>query len=232
MDDVFLKTTHTQEDIEPQPSITFGEIFLQIWTSPRQVFRRIEETGYEKYLILLIILGSIDQAFDRAILKDMGDKLPFVYVIVICLLGGLILGWLGYFISAALLRWTGSWLGGEASFKSVLRVIGYATIPSIFSLAILSFQLVIFGESMFKSDEYHFSDEYLTNMLMLMLLLTTSIIQIGLSVWSFVMTINGLSVVHNFSRWKALGNVLLAIAVIVGILLLLIIPILMLYYFR
>lgn len=232
MDDAFQELTNTQEVKEPQPAITFGEIFSQIWTSPRDVFRRIEESTYEKYMFLLIILGSIDQTFDRAMLKNMGDKLPLAYVIIICLVVGILFGWLSYMIGAAILRWVGSKLGGEASFKSVLRVLAYSSVPSILTLTILSFQLVIFGEAMFKSEGYVFEDFFFTDILMLSLFFATILIQLALGIWSFVISINGLSVVQNFSRWRALGSVLLSGLLIVGILLVLIMPIIFLYLKR
>lgn len=57
-------------------NFTDKDIFRKIWTSPRKVFKYINEKHYDKYVTMLLILSGISNAFDRASMKNMGDTMP------------------------------------------------------------------------------------------------------------------------------------------------------------
>src|SRR5678815_4890564 len=116
---------------EEKLQLTDKEIFTKIWTYPRQVFKFLDETYYDKFVTILLVLAGISRTFDRASLQNMGDKMSLGGVIAFCIVAGVLLGWISYYIYAALLSWTGKWLNGQGNTKSILRMLAHAMLPTI-----------------------------------------------------------------------------------------------------
>jgi len=95
------------ESIYNLESISGKEIFSKIWTKPREVFKFINDRHYGKYVNLLLLLGGISRAFDRASTKNMGDQMSILEILGVCIIIGGLLGWISYYFYAALLSWTG-----------------------------------------------------------------------------------------------------------------------------
>jgi phosphotransferase system glucose/maltose/N-acetylglucosamine-specific IIC component len=137
---------------EERSTLTDKNLFKRIWTSPRQVFRYIHNREYEKYYIVLLVLSGISRAFDRASMKNMGDTMSLLEIIGYCIVVGGLLGWIFYYLYAALLSWTGKWLNGKGDTTSILRILSYAMIPSNIALLLLIPQIGIYGVEIFKED--------------------------------------------------------------------------------
>jgi len=191
--------------------LTDREIFTKIWTSPRLVFRYLNDTRYDKFVIILLILAGICRAFDRASLKNMGDDLPLIGVLSICIILGGLLGWIFYYIYAALLSWTGTWLNGKGNTNSLLRMISHAMIPMIVSLILLIPQISVFGNEIFQSD----SNIYGTGMAATIMYYFTSYLGIALSIWTIVLLVIGISEVQKISVWESILNMILPVLVFV-----------------
>jgi hypothetical protein len=196
---------------ENNTQITDSNIFKAIWTSPRQVFKYVNDNHYEKYMTLLLVLGGISSAFDRASSRDMGDKLSIEVIIGICVVAGGLFGWISYYIYASLLSWTGGWLNGKGSSKSILRMLSYALIPIVISVAFIVPQIAVYGVDIFKSDGDVTSAGLLGNTIFYVSVLAKVI----LSVWTLILTVIGVSEVQKLSIGKAILNLILPVLVIV-----------------
>jgi len=117
------------DEINQPKTYSDRDLFIKIWTEPREVFRFIHENKYEKYVGVLLILAGISRAFDRAVMRDMGDNYPLIAIIGLCIFMGGLLGRITYYIYSALISWTGKWLNGKGDTTSILRVISYAMTP-------------------------------------------------------------------------------------------------------
>jgi hypothetical protein len=62
--------------------LTDKDIFTKIWTSPRQVFKYINDNYYDKYLTVLLFLAGISRSFSRASMKNMGDEMSIWAILV------------------------------------------------------------------------------------------------------------------------------------------------------
>ncbi|TDE03337.1 Yip1 family protein [Flavobacterium sandaracinum] len=198
-----------------QPSerikIAEKELFLKLMTAPRTAFQFINEYKYEKHLYILLFLAGIVRTFDRASAKNMGDNFSLWNIIAVCVIFGGIFGWISYYLYAALISWTGSWLNGKGNTQSIVRVLAYAFFPSIFILILLIPQLALYGNQLFQSD----SDLYnlaSTESVILYLLL---FVQSGLGIWSLVLCIIGIAEVQQLSIGKAILNVLFPVIVLI-----------------
>lgn len=207
MNEVYNDPTKSQSH-----EITEDDIFKKIWTSPRAVFSYLENEKYDKYVPVLLVFMGIVRAFDKAIEKDLGDKLPLIAVLAVCVFAGGILGWITVYLYGALVAWTGKLLKGVADTSSVVRVMAYGMVPAVCTLFVIVPQIAIFGNDMFKDNGSEFVDGFLASLLFY----GAAAIQVVLGVWSTIIIVIGISEVQKLSISKAILNVLwAALAIIV-----------------
>jgi hypothetical protein len=205
----FDELDNYSEKIEPK------EIFYKLITSPKEAFRFINDYKFERHVTLLLFLAGIVQTFDKATNKNMGDSFSLPGLIAFCIIFGGIFGWITYYIYAASISWTGKWFQGRADTQSILRILAYSLFPSVFMLILLIPQIAIYGNGMFQSD-YDISSTGLVNNIVYFGLLLCGVI---LGIWSFVLSIIGISEVQKFSIWKALLNLLMPALLLISIIL-------------
>jgi hypothetical protein len=157
-----------------------------------------------------LVLAGISRAFDRAVSQNMGDHSSLLSVITISVIIGGLLGWISYYIYAALVSWTGKWLNGTGNTKAFLRVFAYAMIPSILGLLLFVAQISIYGNEIFQSDGLLESD----NMVINIIFYFAAIAELALGVYTIVLSVIGVSIVQQFSIGKSILNLLLPILVI------------------
>jgi hypothetical protein len=192
-------------EFENSQKFTDKDIFTKIWTSPRKIFKYINDNNYNKYVNILLFFAGISRAFDRASSKNMGDEMSLLTILAICIIAGGLLGWISYYLYAALLSWTGKWINGQADTKSILRIISYALTPSVIALVFLTPQIGIYGNEIFKSDGDLFSAGLIENFLVY----GSLILELILGVWTIVFCVVGISEVQKLSIGKAILNLLL-----------------------
>ncbi len=196
--------------MEIQPQAQALSPFLSIWVKPRETIRNIVDTNPTKYVTVLAMLAGIRQALDRASSRNTGDSLPLVAILAVCIIVGPIGGIFSLYLSGALFRWTGSWLGGQASSEEVRAAIAWSSVPTIFILPLWIPELLIFGEELFTSSTPRIE----SNPLLAIILLGFALIEIVVGIWAFVVLLKSLGEVHRFSAWRAFGAVILGILVI------------------
>lgn len=211
---------------EEETSITKSEIFtdrdifIKIWTSPRQVFKYINDNHYDKYVKLLLVFAGISRAFDRATMKDAGDEMSLWAIIGTSIIFGGLLGWISYYIYAALLNWTGKWLNGKGNTTSILRMLSYALTPTIIALFLLIPQIGIYGNEIFKSDGDIASAGLISNIIVY----GSMILEFILGVWTIILCVIAISEVQKISIGKSILNLLLPVLIIS-------VPILLIIYY-
>ncbi|GAA4273644.1 Yip1 family protein [Aquimarina gracilis] len=197
------------DTIDMSQNLTDREVFIKIWTKPRMVFKFINEKHFDKYVKILLVLAGISRAFDRASMKDMGDKMSLWAVMGFCIILGGLLGWISYYIYAALLSWTGKWLNGKGNTSSILRILSYALIPSIIALIFLIPQIGIYGNELFKSD----GDMTTAGLISNFFVYGSMIIEFILGIWTIIFFVIGISEVQKLSIGKSILNLLLPIII-------------------
>jgi hypothetical protein len=181
------------------------EIFTKIWTSPRMVFKYLNDNKYDRYVYVLLMLGGITRAFDRAATKSLGDDLSLILVITLCLVFGGVLGWITYYLYAALMNWTGKWLNGQGDTNSLLRMISHAMLPSIVALVLLIPQIVLFGNGIFQSE----IDIYSNGLFSTIIYYSSATLEIILGIWTLVIFVIGISEIQKISIGKSILNMVL-----------------------
>lgn len=185
--------------------------FLSIWVKPRDTIRRIVNNNPSYLVILLTAIFGIGQAIDRASSRNAGDVLNLLEILIICAIGGPLGAIFSLYISGALIRWTGSWFGGQASSEEVRAAIAWSTIPVI--VAYSTWIPVISGAGLEMFTSY--TPRIDTNPLLALFIFGIVLLQIILSLWTIVLYTICMSEVHKFSVWKAIASILLGGLIIV-----------------
>ncbi|HSH67961.1 MAG TPA: Yip1 family protein [Bacteroidia bacterium] len=194
-----------------QPTYTDKEVFTQIWFSPRKIFRFINDTWYENHMIPLLCLAGIARAFDNAYSGHMGNTMSLLGIMCLCIIGGGLFGWIWVYLYSALIAWTGKWFKGQGDAQSIMRVMAYASIPTITTLILFLIQIIIYGNSLFQSD-LPLLDSDNTSIIIANLF---SLIKICLGLWTVVLSVVGISEVQKISIGEAILNLITAGAMII-----------------
>ncbi len=200
------------QEFETYDTLSDKEIFIKIWTEPRRVLKYIHETKYEKYFYVLLFLAGVSGAFDRAANRNLGENASLLGLIAGCIILGGFLGWLSYYIYAALLNWTGKWLDGKGDTDSIYRILAYAMIPSAISLIFLVPQIAVYGIDLFVKDGDLVNAGIVGNIVFWGAIL----LEIILGIFTIVFSVIGLSEVQKISVWKAILNLVLPLLIILG----------------
>ena len=200
------------QEFETYDTLSDKEIFTKIWTEPRRVLKHINETKYEKYFYILLFLAGVSGAFDRAVNKNMGENVSLLGIVAGCVILGGLLGWLSYYIYAALLSWTGKWLDGKGDTDSIYRILAYAMIPSAISLIFLVPQIAVYGIDLFVKDGDLVNAGIVGNIVFW----GSILLEIILGIFTIIFSVIGLSEVQKISVWKAILNLVLPLLIILG----------------
>jgi hypothetical protein len=161
-------------------------------------------------VVVLLALSGISRAFGQASNQNWGDKMSIWVILATCIIAGGLIGWVSYYIYAALISWTGKWLKGEANTDSILNITAYAMLPSIVALIFLIPQISVYGNELFKADGEIVSAGLIPNILVYLSLF----LELAFGIWALILCIIGISVVQKFSIGKTILNMLIPCLVI------------------
>jgi hypothetical protein len=144
---------------------------------------------------------------------SLGENFTPLGILVATVILSVFVGMLGIVIAAALLTWTGRWIGGEGSFINVRAAVSWSNVPNVFSILVWLGLVWFWGGHVFMDD---FGEAVApgTNQA---ILIGAMLVQAVVAVWSFFILVKGLGEAHGFSAWKGVLNVLIPFF-IVGVL--------------
>jgi hypothetical protein len=188
----------------PIVSLSDREILIGIWTSPRLVFRYLEDNRYDRYTYVFLFLGALVRSIEIAEEKKLGSYSSLITLLGWCVLGGFM--WcLFYYIYAATMSWMGGWIKGEANTESFVRMLSYALVPLVTSLIFSALEVAVFGVKMFQST-FEISDLSFTLQLFFYCALLMKVL---LATWSVVLFVIGISEIQKFSILKSILNMII-----------------------
>lgn len=190
--------------------------WLTIWTRPRQTISRITaETPTRMVLPLAALAGIADAlAQNRNNGGDLTSALSGIEIMMGALVAGPIFGIIVLYGFAALTWLTGRWIGGEGSPVTIRAAFAWASIPKITAMLVMLGPIVLYGPKILTRD-IDLDDAGVQSWSDLVILGIFLVIIVALRIWSFVVYLHCLGQVQGFSAWKALGNSLLAVLVLV-----------------
>ncbi len=182
--------------------------WVSMWTKPRATIQQIVDTDPERLVLVLAAIAGFSQALARANIS-MGDTFewPTIFPIFLILaIAGPISGLIVLYVGSALIRWTGNWMGGNASSQNIRAAIAWSSVPIIWALILWIPALVLFGQELFTTETPIID----ATPSLTFIFVGFGAIEITVEIWAIVVFLKCLGQVQGFSAWKALGNVFLA----------------------
>lgn len=180
--------------------------WLSIWLHPRKTIRYIVESDVKQYVILLAVLSGISESLARASEKSLGDKISITTILALSLIGGAVGGIITLYVSGALLKWTGKWLGGKGTGEEIRAAVAWGSVPEVVALFLTILEIFVFGKEMFTQNTPNID----SSMFLAVVLLIFGMLELVLAIWCIFTYLKCLGEVQGFSAWKALGNTILA----------------------
>ncbi len=203
-------------DFEENPiaGINEANVLYKIWTRPKDTIHFLLKNHPGKYMPILLVLGGISSAISKWSEKNDVGAEGFWLGMVYATVGGALLGWIFYYIYAWALSATGKWLKGTGTAIEMRTVVSWSLIPSIVTLLLIVpeeyFSMRI--NDMLYADYMERESLFLMEEIALYLVIAMEVI---LAIWGIYISIEGVSYVQGFSRWKSFGNLILPILVLI-----------------
>jgi hypothetical protein len=188
-----------------------GSPFVSMWLNPRDTVRGIMQRDPTYLVLPLAAAGGVLQALDRASGKNAGDILSLPALLALMIPLGAIGGLIGLYFGAALLHFTGKWIGGTGTPENIRASIAWGTIPALWGGLLWIPIILLTGRAMFMSD----LEGSGASGSMLLIAGGCLIVQAGAALWSVFTGLHSLGEAQGFSAWKALTNGVLAGLVVI-----------------
>ncbi len=178
--------------------------WVAMWYAPRVVMRGVLDAGGRAAWPVAALLG-ISQALDQAANHDLGSRHGLLAILAGSALAGAIAGPVVAGVAAALLRWTGSWLGGRASASQVRAALTWGQIPAASATPLWIPIVVAGGVEVFRARPD------VPDAAASATILACGLAMAVAALWGVATSVACLAEAQRFSAWRALGSVALAI---------------------
>lgn len=192
--------------------------FLSVWTQPKETVRQFIKNDKLGYTMILVSIAGVGGVI--AGLQDSGwfQNLSLTLWIFGILIAGIISGFLNLGVNTLLYTLIGKLYGGHGRMRDMAVAMGPMMIPQIFTLPILFFYVLYYGELFFAAP----ADFSLTSIPLgaYMIFILLSLIA---SIWTIVITSKAIGVVHGFSSMRGFGVFMTIVGIFIIIALLVVI---------
>ena len=181
---------------------------LSIAVKPRDTIRYVLTTKKLSYFIFVGIIGVFASNLVSFIGSEFTGQYTLGDIVYSTFLFSLILYFLSTVLSAGVLTLSAKAFGGIGKFKEMFRMISVTMIPYIWILPVLLFWMQFAPQSFFTIS---YMETSLGDLILQFVCGTLIIIS---SIWTYVITVIGISEVHRISKWKAFFASFIVIAVL------------------
>lgn len=193
----------------PNTVVDDRHAILSIALKPRDTIRYVLTTKKWPYFIFVGVVGM----FASNLISFMDVKLTGEFTLGDIVYSTFLTSVLLYFVSTLLsaggLMLFAKLLGGVGKFKETFRMISMTMVPYIWILPVVLFWMQFAPQSFF---DIPYMQREMTDYLLQFICGTLIIIA---SIWTYVITIVGISEVHKISKWKAFFASLFVVIVLV-----------------
>jgi hypothetical protein len=195
--------------------------WFSIWTKPRATMRQILDTDPKRHVIVLGMAAAVATALDRASTKSLGDKYQLHLILGIPILLSPLTGLIYVYLYGALLRWTGKWIGGRGTAEGMRAAVAWPHVVTAWVLPLWVPQLLIYGRELFTTETPKIDANPFP-------LLGLFVLELVATAWFIVVFLKCVGEAQGFSAWRSLGNVVISLAVVGGVVLFIFLPIVLL----
>ena len=184
-----------------------------IWLKPRATIRQIVTTNPEHHVVALAAAAGVVQTLLNAVNEKYGDEFGLLPILLFALVLAPIFGVVMLYVVAVLLRWTGRWLGGVGTLRDLRAAIAWGSAPTVMGGVGMLVALLVAGHYLFSTVQ-----PWLARNPVLMMIAGVGLVVQGVTaMWSFFTGLKCVAEVQEFSAWKALGNYVLVIVIMIAV---------------
>lgn len=206
----------------PRPTVrVHGRPLLRMWTRPRETIRGIVDRDASYGVIPLAWLAGTAEMLAGSMVKlDRPGYWPLLVFMAVVLAP--LFGMAGVYLRGAVMSWVGRLLGGRATAEESRAAVAWSHVPEVALLPLWIPVLLFVGPELFAQKTPGIDADVARSAT----LHAFGLLQGAAMLWGGVLAVKCLAEVHQFSAWRALGAIALALAVVVvlvvgGVLLLL-----------
>lgn len=190
----------------------------QIWIRPRNTIRAIlESANPERHMILIAVLSGVINALNRTSIRNLGDQHSLTFIALLSLIGGSIAGIIGLYLTSAVLKITGGWLGGRGTYSDLrVAITRGVNAPATLIGLLWVLELILFGKEMFTTVTPRIDHSSTLSLTLLLI----SLLEVVLAIWVFVIACKSIGEAHQFSALKAFWSALIPGIILVGVIVL------------
>ena len=192
--------------------------FLSVWLHPKQTARYVIEQKSLFYVIMLVIFGYIASAFSGFENTELYPDFSYVWIFLIVLILGPILGIIMMFITSGITFFVGKLLKGTGSFWDIFKACSLSSIPAIITGPLYILWMFVSPESFFYATE--------TSAFAIVM----GIIMIVIAIWSVVIIVAAVAEAHQFSIMRSIVTLIIP-AILLVIFIFVVIAVIMLIIF-
>lgn len=129
--------------------------WLTIWLNPRRTYELVANNTSNYLIIILSLIVGIEELLYQLFNRKFGDTLPFLLLLELIFVAGLIEGLTRLFLTSVVLQWTGKIFGGKGTFKEIQTAYAWSHVPSILILIFWILILGIWRNAVFSNPTPH-----------------------------------------------------------------------------
>lgn len=186
--------------------------WLSIWTSPRKTIATLAQGNPNRGLLWLALIYGFSGLlnFFQSIL--LGNQLSMSPILFLAVILAPAWGYASFSVWSFVVWVTGKWIKGAAGYKVVRMAYAWSCVPFIVNVVLWIVMAIVFGQVLFMN----FTEGYAFSQGEVGFLFFILIARISVGIWSFIIYLNALAEVQQFSILRAIANVLLG-AVLMGV---------------
>ena len=201
----FSLTTNPKKIIWPADT----EPTLSILRHPRLTILFALKYKPLSYFIKVGIIGTFASSLISLIGVNLGSTITLGEVVFSSFITAIVMYFLLILLMASMAYVIGAAFKGKGQFKPLFRAISLSLIPYIWTLPILLFWMQISPKTFFYLS---FQEATIVDLAFSIIGLIALLLA---AIWSLVLTIQAIAIVHQFSKWRSIATVVFLILIVV-----------------
>lgn len=186
--------------------------WFAIWTKPKATITQIVAENPNRSLWLLAFIYGFSSLMNLFQSMAIGNATSTVLALILTLIIAPFYGYISFAIWSWFVYFTGKWFKGQGTYHAVRASYAWSCVPILLTIPLWILMLIIFKEQIFNN----FSDPSLLSSGLTFFLFVILIAKVVLAVWAFVIFVNALSAVQQYSVVRSIFNIIVA-GIILGI---------------
>ncbi|MFM2476153.1 Yip1 family protein [Celerinatantimonas sp. MCCC 1A17872] len=193
-----------------EPNQPIRNPWTSIWTRPGDTIEQIVKTNPKNSVIVLAAVSGFSEFLYQLSELNVGGHYNGAQIAIFSLIAGSILGAVMLYILAGLLRWSGKWLGGNASPEHLRAAVSWANVPTIWALLLWIPRIALLGHDAFLPAAIVVKQT--PNLVGTLWVL--QMIQLVIGIWALIIFSKCVGRVQHFSAMKGFLNIVLSLIIL------------------